>query len=84
MSDILFNSGAAEYGVAAGDLARSQCHPAVIGQLSEDLREVCGQVYSQSLQTSMVIMACLYAASALCFLLTWTRLGKDMVDREGK
>ena len=32
----------------------------------------------------MVEAACLYAASALCFLLTWTRLGKDMVDREGK
>ena len=73
-----------DLGVAAGELARSQCHPAVVGQLSETLRDVCGQVYAQSLQTSMVIMACLYAASALCFLLTWTRLGKDMVDREVK
>jgi hypothetical protein len=29
----------------------------------------------------MVIMALLYAASSLFFLLTWRRLGKDMVDR---
>ena len=82
VSDIFFKSGIAELGVAAGDLARNQCHPAVIGQLSQNLQDVCGQVYAQSLQTSMVIMACLYIASGLCFLLTWTRLSKDMVDRE--
>ena len=84
ISDIFFKSGIADLGVAAGELARNQCHPAVVGQLNQNLQDVCGQVYAQSLQTSMVIMACLYAASALCFLLTWTRLGKDMVDREVK
>ena len=84
VSDIFFNSGVAELGVAAGELARNQCHPAVVGQLSENLQQVCGQVYAQSLQTSMVIMACLYAASGLCFLLTWRRLDKDMVDRQGE
>ena len=82
VSDIFFKSGIAELGVAAGELARNQCHPAVVGQLNENLQEVCGQVYAQSLQTSMVIMACLYVSSALCFLLTWRRLGKDMVDRQ--
>ena len=46
-----------------------------------NLQDVCGQVYSQSLQSAMIIMACLYAAAALFFLLTWRRLGKDMVDR---
>jgi len=30
----------------------------------------------------MIIMACLYFGSALCFLVTWRRLGKDMVDRQ--
>ncbi|MEL0167388.1 MAG: MFS transporter [Pseudomonadaceae bacterium] len=84
VSDIFFKSGVAELGVAAGELARNQCHPAVVGQLSENLQQVCGQVYAQSLQTSMVIMACLYAASGLCFLLTWRRLDKDMVDRQGQ
>ncbi|PKM04674.1 MAG: MFS transporter [Gammaproteobacteria bacterium HGW-Gammaproteobacteria-6] len=84
VSDIFFKSGIAELGVAAGELARNQCHPTVIGQLDQSLQDVCGQVYSQSLQTSMVIMACLYVASALFFLVTWTRLGKDMVDREIK
>ena len=84
VSDIFFNSGVAELGVGAGELARNQCHPAVVGQLSENLQQVCGQVYAQSLQTSMVIMACLYAASGLCFLLTWRRLDKDMVDRQGE
>jgi hypothetical protein len=29
----------------------------------------------------MVIMASLYAAGSLFFLLTWPRLDKDMVDR---
>ena len=82
VSDIFFKSGVAEFGVAAGELARNQCPPAVLGQLSQNLQEVCGQVYAQSLQSSMVIMACLYAASGLCFLLTWTRLGSDMMDRQ--
>lgn len=82
VSDIFFKSGVAELGVAAGELARNQCHPSVVGQLGEHLQQVCGQVYAQSLQTSMVIMACLYAASGLCFLLTWRRLDKDMVDRQ--
>ena len=80
-SDIFFVSGAAELGVAADELARNQCHPRAIGELSENLQNVCGEVYSQSLQSAMVIMAILYAASALFFLLTWRRLDKDMVDR---
>ena len=81
ISDMFFTSGAAELGVSATELARNQCHPGVIGELSENLQSVCGQVYAQSLQTSMVIMAVLYIASSLFFLLTWRRLDKDMVDR---
>ena len=59
ISDMFFTSGAAELGVSAGELARNQCHPNVIGELSENFQTVCGQVYAQSLQTSMVIMAVL-------------------------
>ena len=81
ISDIFFTSGLAELGVAAEELLRNQCHPGVIGELSENLRNVCGQVYAQSLQKAMVIMALLYFGSSLFFLLTWRRLGKDMVDR---
>ncbi|MEH6557348.1 MAG: MFS transporter [Oceanicoccus sp.] len=81
VSDIFFTSGVAELGVAAEELARNQCHPRAIGELSENLQNVCGQVYAQSLQSAMVIVALLYAASSVFFLLTWRRLGKDMVDR---
>jgi MFS family permease len=81
ISDIFFVSGAADLGVAAEELARNQCHPRAIGELSENLQNVCGQVYSQSLQSAMVIMAILYLTSSLFFLLTWRRLDKDMVDR---
>ena len=81
ISDIFFSSGAAELGVAAGELTRNQCHPRVIGELGSDLQAVCGQVYAQSLQTSMVIMSLLYIAGSAFFLLTWRRLGRDMVDR---
>ena len=81
ISDIFFTNGATELGVNAGELARNQCHPRVIGELSENLQMVCGQVYAQSLQTSMVIMAVLYTASSLFFVMTWRRLDKDMVDR---
>jgi hypothetical protein len=80
-SDIFFVSGAADFGVSAAELARNECHPRVIGELSENLQTVCGAVYAQSLQSAMIIMAILYAASSLFFLLTWRRLGKDMVDR---
>ncbi len=80
-SDVFFASGAAELGVSAEELVRNQCHPRAIGELSENLQSVCGEVYAQSLQSSMVIMAILYAASSLFFLLTWRRLDKDMVDR---
>lgn len=80
-SDIFFVSGAAELGVAADELTRNQCHPRAIGELSENLQNVCGAVYAQSLQSAMVIMAILYAASSVFFLLTWRRLDKDMVDR---
>jgi MFS family permease len=81
ISDIFFVSGVAELGVAAEELSRNQCHPAVLGELSDNLQNVCDEVYSQSLQSAMVIMATLYAASSLFFLLTWRRLDKDMVDR---
>ena len=81
VSDIFFVSGIAELGVAAEELTRNQCHPRVIGDLSDSLQNVCGEVYAQSLQTAMVIIASLYAVSSLFFLLTWRRLGKDMVDR---
>jgi MFS family permease len=81
ISDIFFVSGAAELGVAAEALSRNQCHPRVIGELSGNLQNVCGEVYAQSLQSAMVIMATLYAASSAFFLLTWRRLDKDMVDR---
>ncbi len=81
ISDIFFVSGAIELGVAAEELTRNQCHPRAIGELSENLQNVCGAVYAQSLQSAMVIMAILYAASSLFFVLTWRRLDKDMVDR---
>lgn len=81
VSDIFFVSGVAEFGVAAEELTRNQCHAGVIGELSDNLQSVCGEVYAQSLQTAMLIMAALYAASSLFFLLTWRRLDKDMVDR---
>ena len=80
-SDIFFVSGLSELGVAAEELTRNQCHPRAIGELSQSLQNVCGAVYAQSLQSAMVIMALLYSASALFFLLTWRRLDKDMVDR---
>jgi sugar phosphate permease len=81
VSDIFFKSGVAELGVAAGELTRNQCHPRAIGALAQNLQEVCGQVYAQSLQTALVIVSVMYVASALFFVLTWRRLGKDMVDR---
>jgi MFS family permease len=81
ISDVFFVSGIAELSVATEELARNQCHPAAIAGLSDNLQNVCGAVYSQSLQSAMVIMAALYGASSLFFLLTWRRLDKDMVDR---
>lgn len=80
-SDIFFVNGAAELGVAADELVRNQCHPSSVGALSENLQNVCAAVYSQSLQSAMVIMAVLYGVSSLFFLLTWPRLKTDMVDR---
>jgi len=77
MNCILFG-GSGEVG---GAVARELISSGVIGELSENLRNVCGQVYAQSLQKAMVIMALLYFGSSLFFLLTWRRLGKDMVDR---
>lgn len=81
ISDVFFKSGVAELGVAAEELARNQCHPRVIGELSENLQSVCGQVYAQSLQEAMVVMALMYIVGSVFFLLTWRRLDKDMVDR---
>ena len=81
ISDIFFSNGVVELGVAVDELTRNQCHPSAIAELSDNLQSVCGEVYSQSLQSAMVIMASLYAAGSLFFLLTWPRLDKDMVDR---
>ncbi len=81
ISDIFFVSGITEMGVAAEELARSQCHPRVIGELSEPLQNVCGSVYAGSLRSAMLITASLYAACAFFVLLTWGRLDKDMIDR---
>jgi len=80
-SDLFFVSGAAEFGVAAEELVRNDCHPRSVGGLSDQLQTICGSVYAQSLQSAMVIMAILYTASSVFFLLTWRRLDKDMVDR---
>ena len=81
ISDIFFVNGIMEMGVAAEELARSQCHPRVIGELSEPLQNVCGSIYAGSLRSAMLITASLYAACAVFFLLTWRRLDKDMIDR---
>ena len=80
-SDVFFVNGVAELGVSAGELARNECHPRVIGELSDALQNICGSVYAQSLQSAMIIMAILYGLGSLFFLLTWRRLEKDMVDR---
>ena len=81
ISDVFFINGITEVGIAADELTRNQCHPRAIAELSDNLQTVCGEVYSQSLQSAMVIMASLYAASSLFFLITWRHLDKDMVDR---
>ena len=81
ISDIFFVNGIVELGVTAEELARNQCHPRVIAELSEPLQNVCGAVYADSLRSAMLITASLYAACAFFFLLTWRRLDKDMVDR---
>ena len=80
-SDIFFINGIVELGVATEELARNECHPRVLAQLSEPLQNVCGAVYADSLRSAMLITASLYAACAFFFLLTWRRLDKDMVDR---
>ena len=81
VSDIFFVNGIVELGVTAEELARNQCHPRVIAELSEPLQNVCGVVYADSLRSAMLITASLYAACAFFFLLSWRRLDKDMVDR---
>jgi sugar phosphate permease len=81
VSDVFFVNGITELGVAAEELTRNQCHPRAIGALTADLQTVCGSVYAQSLRSAMLMTATLYAACSLFFLLTWRRLGKDMVDR---
>ncbi len=83
ISDIFFVNGITDLGIVSGELTRNQCHPRAIGALSVQLQNICGQVYSQSLQSAMLIMASLYGAAALAFVLTWPRLAKDMVDRNG-
>jgi len=81
ISDIFFVTGLSDLGVAADELTRSQCHPKVIGALSSNLQSVCGTVYAQSLQSAMLIMSTFYLVCSLFFVLTWRRLGRDMVDR---
>lgn len=82
LSDILFRLDVADMGVAAGELTKAvQCHPRQIGQLPEALREVCGVAYAPSLQISMMVVAAIYLLSSIFFLLTWRRLGKDMVAK---
>ena len=81
ISDVFFTNGVTEVGLATDALTRNQCHPRSIEELNDNLQAICGEVYSQSLQKAMIIMASLYAASSLCFLITWRRLDKDMVDR---
>ena len=81
ISDIFFVNGIVDLGVTADKLARNQCHPRMIAELSEPLQSVCGVVYADSLRSAMLITASLYAACAFFFLLTWRRLDKDMVDR---
>ena len=81
ISDVFFINGVAEVGLATDALTRNQCHPRSILELNDNLQAVCGQVYSQSLQRAMIIMASLYAVSSLFFLITWRRLDRDMVDR---
>ena len=81
VSDIFFINGIFELGVAADDLARNQCHPSAITQLTEPLQDVCGAVYAESLRAAMLITASLYVIGAFFFLLTWRRLDKDMVHR---
>ena len=56
-SDIFFASGLAELGVAA-ELARNQCHPRVIGELSENLQNVCGAVYAQACSRPWLLWRC--------------------------
>ena len=81
VSDIYFVQGVMEFGLAAEELTRNQCHPRAIGELSQGLQDVCGSVYADSLRSAMLIMSSLYVACGLFFLLTWRRLSKDMVDR---
>ncbi len=81
VSDIFFVSGVMEYGLAAEELTRNQCHPRAISDLSDNLQTVCGEVYADSLRIAMMIMSSLYLACGLFFLLTWRRLDKDMIDR---
>ena len=57
-------NGVADVGLATDALTRNQCHPRSILELNDNLQAVCGQVYSQSLQRAMIIMASLYAVSS--------------------
>jgi hypothetical protein len=82
VSDILFRMDVAALGVSVDELSKAvQCHPRQIGALSAELKAVCGEVYSPSLQKSLLIVSAIYAVSALFFLLTWKRLHKDMVAK---
>ena len=57
ISDIFFVNEIIELGVTAEELARNQCHPRVIAELSEPLQNVCGAVYADSLRSAMLITA---------------------------
>lgn len=81
ISDIFFKSGAANQGMAAGELTRAMCHPKVIGNLDEAHRAVCGVIYAPSLQNALLITATLYVVGGIMFLLCWRTLHKDMVAK---
>jgi len=78
VSDIIFNMGAASANMT-GELTRAMCHPKEIGKIAADMQAVCGDIYSSSLQKSLVITSLLYLVSGLMFLLTWRTLRRDMV-----
>ena len=65
-SDIFFANGVAELGVAAEELTRNQCHPRSIGELNENLQNVCGVVYAQSYLGFSIVSGTLLPWAYLC------------------
>jgi len=79
LSDIIFNMQVADLGAA--DLTRKACEGAARAKLAVAQQQVCAQAHPQSLQTSLLITAGLYAVSGLCFFLTCRWLKRDMVAK---